>query len=198
VQPWGTFGPDDLKNIRQSLHDTLAPHVPATSVAAGARLDVHVVIRRYAVRTSNTAGAVLACVAWAATNARGDVIYEEQFFAWSAGYLATTIGLIKDSAHIHLVRRIATISLALAAEPEVSPLPSAFKNTSTSLEEAVSDLPSTLVSMGDPNLAAFPAGAVSVVGLLTPSGVQTVEWRTANPSGEFDWHGYLSKLSANP
>jgi hypothetical protein len=195
VQPWGTFGPNDLKNIRQSLHDTIAPHLPATSLATGSRLDLHVVIRRYAVRTSNTAGAVLACVAWAATNAQGELIYKEQFFASSAGYLVTTIGLIKDSVHIALIRRIATISLALATEPVVTPLPSVFKGTSTSLEEAVSRLPSTLVSMGDPSLAAFPVPVVSAVGLLTPSGVETVQWTTAKPSQDFDWPGYLGRLS---
>ena len=195
VQPWGKFGPDDLRNIQQSLHDTISSHLTATSPATDSRLDIHLVIRRYLVRTSNTAGAVLANVAWAATDANGKVIYKEEFYASGAGYFVTTIGLIKDSVHIAIVRRIATTSLALAADPAVIPQPATFKDTSSSIEESISHLPRKLVSLGDPALAAVPSGIVSTVGVLTPSGVSIVEWETAKPSEDFDWQGYLGGLS---
>jgi len=150
VQPWGQFGPEDLKNIEQSLQDTIVPHLAPASPAAHSGMDLHVVVRRYVVSTSNTAGAVLACVAWAATSPQGSLIYEEQFYA--------------------------------------------ADKSSRSFEEAVSWLPRTMVSMGNPSLAAFPDRTVSVVGLLTPSGVSTVEWKVASPSAAFDWAGYLARL----
>jgi hypothetical protein len=196
VQPWGQFGPDDLKNIEQSLQDTISPHLVPTSRATDPTMDLHLVVRRYVVSTSNTAGAVLACVAWAATTPKGSLIYEEQFYASDAGYLVTTIGLIKDSAHKAIVRRIAATSLAIAQDGAASLQPRKFDKTSTSFEEAASRLPQTMVSLGDPALAAFPNRTVSVVGLLTPSGISTIEWKVASPSEAFDWTGYLTKLYA--
>jgi len=194
VQPWGTFGSDDLRNIEQSLQDTISPHLVPAPRSTASRMDLHLVVRRYVVSTSNTAGAVLACVAWAATTPEGSLIYEEQFYASNAGYLVTTIGLIKDSVHKAIVRRIATTSLAIAQDGATNLQPRQFDKTSTSFEDAASRLPQTMVSLGDPSLAASPNRTVSVVGLLTPSGVLTVEWKVASPSEAFDWTGYLTKL----
>jgi hypothetical protein len=208
VRPWGKFGPDDLKNIEQSLRDTISPHLPAAPLSHASRLDIHLVIRRYVVSVSNTGGAVLVCVAWAATSSKGILIYDEQFYASEAVYLVGTIGLLKDSVHKAIVRRIATTSLVLASDPAAaSPRPAAFANTSTSLDDAVSRLPRTMVSLGVPALAALPtppAGSplptrvVNVVGLLTPTGVSTVQWEAAKPSEGFDWQGYLQELSTKP
>jgi hypothetical protein len=194
VQPWGKFGPDDLKNIERSLQDTISPHLTTTSSSAESRIDLHLVVRRYVVGTSNTAGAVLACVAWAATTRTGSVIYEEQFYASDAGYLVGTIGLLKDSVHKAIVRRIAVTSLALARDPAVSPQPMQFDKTSSTIEEAASRLPQSMVSLGNSSLVAFPNRTVGAVGLLTPSGISTIEWRLADPSAAFDWQGYLNKL----
>jgi hypothetical protein len=198
VQPWGKFESNDLGNIEQSLRDTIASQLPTTIPFTGPRLDVHIMIRRYIVSVSNTAGAVLVSVTWAATESDGKLIYHEQFYASKAGYLLGTIGLLKESVHKAIVRRIATTSLALAASPdaEKSP-PTTFDNTYASLEEAASHLPKTMVSMGDPSLMAFPIPAIGIVGLLTPSGVSTVQWNVAKPSQDFDWQGYLGKLYTN-
>jgi hypothetical protein len=194
VKPWGKFDSDDLRNVEQSLQDTISPYLAPASSSTDSNLDLHLVVRRYVVSTSNTAGAVLACVAWAATTPQGSLIYKEQFYASESGYLVTTIGLIKDSVHMAIVRRIATTSLALARNGATSLKPRQFDKTSTSYEEAASRLPQTMISMGNPSLAAFPDRAVSVLGLLTPSGVSKVEWRVASPSEAFDWTGYLAKL----
>jgi hypothetical protein len=43
-------------------------------------------------------------------------------------------------------------------------------------------------------MAAFPDRTVSTVGLLTPSGIQTIEWHVAEPSQQFDWQGYLHNV----
>lgn len=194
VQPWGKFGADDLRSIEQSLRDTLARHLSASTVPADPKLDLHLVIRRYVVATSNTAGAVLACVTWAAATPGGEPVFQEQFYASNAGYLVTTIGLIKDGVHEAIVRRIATTALGLAARPGESPQPRTFAHTAASFEEAVATLPREMVSMGNPALAAFPHRGVSVVGILTPSGISEVQWRVAEPSEAFDWRGYLATL----
>lgn len=195
VRPWGKFEPDDLRNIEQSLRNTITPQLPEMIPSTEPRLDVHLMIRRYMVSVSNTGGAVLASVTWAATEYDGKLIYHEQFYASEAGYLVVTIGLLKESVHKAIVRRIATTSLALAAGPAATKArPTTFDNTYTSLEEAASRLPQTMVSMGIPSLAAFPVPAVGIVGLLTPSGVSTVQWNVAKPSQDFDWQGYLGKL----
>ena len=195
VRPWGKFEPDDLRNIEQSLRDTITPQLPATIRSTGPRLDIHLMIRRYMVSVSNTGGAVLASVTWAATESEGKLIYHEQFYASEAVYLVGTIGLLKESVHKAIVRRIATTSLALATGPAAAKArPTTFDNTYTSFGEAASRLPQTMVSMGIASLAAFPVPAVSAVGILTPSGVSTVQWNVAKPSQDFDWQGYLEKL----
>ena len=193
VQPWGEFSPDDLKNIEVSLRDTLRPYAPANPTDS--KVDIHMVVRRYVVGTSNTGGAVLACVAWAATTSRGDILYDEQFYASGSGYLVGTIGLLKDSVDRAIVRRIAVTSLELVLHPAEKPAPAKFPQTSTSLEEAAAQLPSTMVSMGNASMAAFPNRAVSTVGLFTPNGIQTIEWHVAEPSQQFDWEGYLHNVS---
>jgi hypothetical protein len=199
VFKWGKFGLDDLRNLEQSLRKTITQHLPPTSRSTESWLDIHLVIRRYVVSTSNTGGAVLACVAWAATSSQGKLIYKEQFYAWDSGHLVGTIGLLKDSVHKAILRRIATISMAIASDPvAASPWPTTFKNTSTSLEEATSDLPRVMVSMGDPLLMSFPDPRIAAVGLLIPSGVSIVQWRVAKPSENFDWQGYLEKLNTRP
>ena len=194
VQPWGKFGPEDLRNIEQSLQDTISPHQVTASPVADSAVDLHVVVRRYVVSTSNTAGAVLACVAWAATSSEGFLIYDEQFYASDAGYLITTIGRIKDVVNKAIVRRIATTSLAIAQEPTATRPPGEFENTSRYFEDAVARLPKSMVSLSDPALASSPIHIVGAVGLLTPSGVSRIEWKVADPSDAFDWSGYLRKL----
>lgn len=195
VRPWGKFEPDDLRNIEQSLRDTITPQLPQTIRSTEPRLDVHLMIRRYMVSVSNTGGAVLASVAWAATESDGKLIFQEQFYASESVYLVGTIGLLKESVHKAIVRRIATTSLALAAGLAAEKArATTFDNTYASLEEAASRLPQTMVSMGIPSMMAIPVPAVSAVGLLTPSGVSTVQWHVAKPSQDFDWPGYLAKL----
>lgn len=191
---WGKFDAGDLRNLEESLRDTITRHLPTTSRSTESRLDIHLVIRRYVVSVSNTAGAVLACVAWAATSSQGTLIFEEQFYASHAAYFVGTIGLIKDEVHRAIVGRIATTALTLASDPTAaSARPTTFENTSTSLNEAASRLPRTMVSMGVP----MPS-PIALVGLLTPSGVSTVQWEVAKPSEKFDWKGYLEKLYTRP
>jgi len=198
VRPWGKFETDDLRNIEQSLRDTIAPQLPETIRSTGPRLDIHLMIRRYMTSVSNTGGAVLASVTWAVTESDGKLIYQEQFYASDTVYLVGTIGLLKESVHKAIVRRIATTSLAFAAGPAAAKArPTTFDNTYTSLEEATSRLPKTMVSMGNPTLMAFPVLEISRVGILTPSGVSTVQWNVAKPSQDFDWEGYLGRLYAS-
>jgi hypothetical protein len=195
VQPWGKFEPDDLRNIEQSMRDTIRLQFSAMISSTGHMLDVHLIIRHYMVSVSNTGGAVLACVTWAATESDGKLIYHEQFYASEAAYLFGTIGLLKESVHKAIVRRIATISFALASSSIAeNARPTTFDNTYASLEEATSQLPQYMVSMGSPLLLPFPDVAISAVGLLIPSGISTVQWNVTKPSQDFDWQGYLEKL----
>jgi hypothetical protein len=126
--------------------------------------------------------------------------------------LIGTIGGLKDAVHEAIVRRIATISLALAADPAAArPRPTTFDKTSTSLDEAASRLPQVMVSLGNPSpLAAFPTHTpampavgqlirIEVIGsMFTVSGISTMQWEVANPSDKFDWQGYLEKLYIRP
>ena len=116
VYEWGRFDTEDLVNLEQSLAVTITAHRSERPGATNAELTIHLRVRRYLVGLSNTAGAVLACVAWAAVNAAGQIVFEEQFYAPGAGAYVGTIGGLKDAVHKAIVRRVATTSLYLAAD----------------------------------------------------------------------------------
>lgn len=177
VRPWGKYEPDDLRNLEESLRGTVSSHLPSTPSSAKPKLDIHVVIRRHVLSTSNTGAAILSCVAWAATNSQGSVIYREQFYASEAGRFVGTVGSIKDAVHKTIVRRIAAISYALAAGQAGNDLPTTFENTSTSFEEASAGLPRLMVSLS-------PAGL---------SGANHILWELARAPEVFDWQQYLEK-----
>lgn len=186
VYAWGEFDTADLSNIEQSLRNTLASLTPALPQPTS-RLDIHMMIRRYFVSTSNTGAAILVCVAWAATNSKGEMSYHEQFYASKAGYLIGTIGLLKDSVHRAIVRRIATTSMRLAfGRGDGNFQQTTLENTYNSFEEAVSHLPPIMVSMGI--IPGPPPG------LLIPPKVSRVFWDEAKPSEEFNWNEYLRDL----
>lgn len=195
VRAWGKFEPQDLTNIEYSLRHTIAPHIPVAVRSTQPTLDVHLMIRRFAVSVSNTGGAVLASVTWALAKSDGELIYQEQFFASDSMHLIGTIGGLKDSVHKATVRRIATTALMLAAE-KVQPM--TFDNTYATHEEAAARLPQTMVSMGAPPVMAFPHLAVGMVGALTPSGVSNPQWAATKPSQDFDWRGYLQEYYKKP
>lgn len=187
VYAWGAFNTADLSNMEQSLRNTLASVAPAALPQPASRLEIHLMIRRYFVSTSNTGAAILVCVAWAATNSKGEMSYHEQFYASKAAYLIGTIGLLKDSVHRAIVRRIATTSMHLAPDRGDGNFQQrTFENTYTSFEEAVSYLPPIMVSMG-----IIPGPPPS---LLIPPKVSRVFWDEAKPSEEFNWNEYLRDL----
>jgi hypothetical protein len=113
--------------------------------------------------------------------------------------LVGTVGLLKDTIHRNIVRRIATTALSLAAgSTPVAAGSVTFAGTYATLEEAVSQLPQTMVSLGSPGMMAFPDPVVGAAGILTPSGILKVQWEVAEPTQNFDWPGYLSHLPAAP
>jgi hypothetical protein len=199
VHPWGRFDAEDLRNVEGSLGDTIRSHTPAQFRASRPALDVHLVIRRYAVAISNTGGAVLAIVAWAAVDAQRKVLFQEQFYAWSSGYLVVTVGMLKDTVHRAIVRRVATTSLALASEPgHFAGKPVTVANTSTSLEEAVSHLPDTLSTQGNAFLMSSGSNALLAIGAAVPQATaRNIPWRSTRVGEPFDWPAYLESLHAS-
>lgn len=199
TRPWGRFNVDDLANLEHSLRDTVAAHAPKTGSHLKARLDVHFVVRRYAVAVSNTGGAVLAIVAWAATTPDGKMVFQEQFYASGAVYLVGTIGGLKDSVNLDIVRRIARTSMSFATEGrlQADKRPPQIDKTAATIEEATRRLPRTMVFLGDAGLMANPvSAALTVIGALVPRDVKTMQWDATGLSSEFDWNGYLQRVYA--
>lgn len=189
VMPWGKFEPDDLRNIKQSLDNTIKQQLQAMTHSTKPRIDVHLVIRRYMVKVSNTAGAVLVTVTWAATESDGRLIYHEEFYASESVYLVGTIGLLKESIHKAIVRRIAITSLALATSSAAAKDRSTtFANTYISFEEAASRLPQKMISMRP----------FWFILWTTIPEVSKVQWNLAKPSQDFGWQEYLRKQYKSP
>jgi len=189
VNEWGKFNTNDLLNIEQSLRDTLSASLP-TATKPESPLRVHFLIRKYLLATSNTEGAegaILACVAWAATDASNAILRQEQFYAANSVRLFGTIGLLKDSVHRTIVRRIAESALYLASEAGALSEPKLPEDTFPSFEEAVSHLPKRMVSMSVPYFPGDPLPLWVVADLLTsPSRVEKVGWAAARPASDID------------
>ena len=211
VFAWGKFDTNDLANIERSLRDTLSASEPVKAAEADAELRIHFVIRKYILDASNTGGAVLACIAWAATDAKDQILYREQFYVARKLYLVGTLVMLKDSVHQSIVRRIAESSIRLASRPGETPQPVVVEHTFLSYEEAISHLPKHLVSMGSPLMATTSKGeahglitapdtsgtwsAMGGIPLLMPSGRATLDWNTPKPLGEIDWERYLATMT---
>lgn len=197
VHPWGRFEAEDLRNIEGSLVDTIRANTPAQFRASQPPLDVHLVIRRYVVAISNTGGAVLAIAAWAAVDAERRIVFEEQFYAWDSGYLVVTVGMLKETVHRAIVRRVATTSMALASGPGYARARTPVANTSTSLEEAVSRLPGTLRTKGNAFLMSSGSNALLAIGAVVPQATaRNIPWRSAQVEEAFDWPAYLERIYA--
>lgn len=198
---WGMFDNADLSNIEESLRITLAPLLPAALPQPISRMDIHLVIRRYVVIHSNTGGGVMACVAWAATDSKGKMIYHEQFYSSNEVYMIGTVGLLKDSVHRAIVRRIIKISIYLAsgrgdpggkqtANKETYSFTQAnFMDTYTSFEEALLHVPQQLISV-----QSVSPKFINVLGSTVSS---QVGWQYAIPPEEFNWKKYLHGLYKN-
>lgn len=199
VRPWGKFDAEDLRNLEESLRDSVAAAVPATFQPSAPRLDVHVVVRSYLVAVSNTGGGVFATIAWAASNAQGEPVFQEEFYASDSVHFIGTVGGLKDDVHRAIVRRIAVTTLALASGPAAAAArPTTFEKTSTSFEEAAARVPKTMVTMGNAFLMSSGNNTLLVVGALLPQKVASnIQWATAKQSQDFDWQGYLEKLYTN-
>lgn len=177
----GKFDTYDLDNIEQSLRDTLVLLKSANLLNSIPVIDIHLVIRRYFVAHSNSGAAVLICVAWAATDFKGKMIYHEQFYASKGVYLLGTIGLLKDSVHKAVVRRIAESSLYLASGMRgILDRDITFEDTYTSFQEAVSRLPDVMVSI-----------------LKNRTIESEIFWGEAEPADKFDWNTYLREFYKN-
>ena len=193
VFDWGRFDTNDLAHIAQSLGDTVA--LLPSPRGEPKRLQLHVVVRKYAVAVSNTSGAVLACIAWAVTESGGELIHEEEFYCAKKVYLVGTLGLLKDAANKAMVRRIAERSALLATQkPAVDVREVLVRGTYDSVEEAAAHLPKRVVSLGHPGITAV-GGPVGLVGLALPSAASEVGWNSFQPASEFDWTQYLAGQS---
>jgi hypothetical protein len=196
VREWGRFDEADLRNIEQSLASTLDKHRSSSSSAVVAPLDIHVHVRRYLVGLSNTAGAVLACVTWAAVTPEQRIVFSEQFYTPGSTAYVGTIGGVKDSVHQAIVRRIATTSIYLAADPAVArSRPRESAGTYAQLDDAIARLPGEMVSLGNPAAMASPSPVVSTQGMFAVSAAQLMPWKAAKPPTAFDWNAYLNCAS---
>ncbi len=196
VYQWGKFTTNDLDNIEHSLRDTLSEAAPF-SPDREKQLRVHVVIRKHYVAVSNTAGAALACVAWAATDATNGVVFSEQFYVAHYIYVAGTAGSLKDSVHRTIVRRVVEGALHLAGARDAARGPdSNVPNTFLSFDDAVRHLPGHMVSMGSPpvNISGAPPllNDVAMGFFLLPSTVQKPQWKEARVSDNIDWPKLLA------
>jgi len=179
VYRWGEFDASDLANLRGSLEDTIAAATKNSRVDGSETLSVYVTVRRYVVAASNVEGAALVAIDWCLARSDGLPVYRELFYATDRMRFIGTLGMIKDSVHRAIVRRISESSLVLAGLPPPSKLPRTVAGTFDDLDGALATLPESVRSWGAP-VGGFYAGGFYVPGFYLPgSESQAVPWRSA-------------------
>lgn len=137
----GEYKSKDLDALQQSLQQSLRQS--RGEPIGGQAHRVHVVIRRFLVSHSNTAGVALACVAWAMTDANGELVYHEQFYAADSVHLWGTIGRLKEHVHQGIVARVLGSARSIASGGD----PVTAQYTFADFDAAAAGLPHQLRSV---------------------------------------------------
>jgi len=175
--PVGAFNDEDFATLRGSLNETTSTLRAAGASTQRAPLRLHVVIRRYLLAHSNSGGAILSCVAWAA-EVDGQVIYTEQFYATAVTFLMGTTGGQKTDVNTRIVQRIVSRAVLLSRDTSRPP-DTSTERTYDTFEDALKDLPRRLTSVA-------PTGKR----VYATSG--SVPWAWAKPSTDIDWSGKIA------
>lgn len=186
---WGKYSDADLDVLTRSLAGSLGRLAPPG--AAGA-LDVYVVVRTFLIASSNSGGGILACIAWAATDPSGQLVYHEQFYASDSAHLNTTLGWLKDRVHKAIVRRIALTARAVA-EGAGPVKPAAVERTFDAFEAASADLPTELTSTF---ITMFNFGVPYAFSIHSVSG--NVSWDFAAKPELVNWPAVLAARKRAP
>ena len=178
---WGKFTDADRATLDESLQ-RMVQRLNTARPTQGATSTIHVMLRSYQVAVSNTAGTALACVAWAMTDERGEILHHEQFYATKSTVLSGTVGGLKERVNEALLERIGRNAAHLASGRRDG-LPIAVADTHLSFAEVRGALPERLQAVG----MAF-TGPVTI--LWTHSG--GVSWDFSRHPEGVDWPAYLA------
>ncbi|MBN2145012.1 MAG: hypothetical protein JW774_10345 [Candidatus Aureabacteria bacterium] len=188
VFSWGKYDSKDVGIFSKSLKDSMAGAQSAQKIEAGKILNVYVIIRTFMVASSNTGGAALACVAWAAADTDNNLIYHEQFYASDSVKLIGTLGGLKNGLNKAIARRIVETSLKLADLDRTQAVEEQpFEKTYGSFDKATERLPKQMTSMYQNN---FVFGNPYHVTATLSSGIA---WNWSEHPDNVNWEEYLNK-----
>jgi hypothetical protein len=189
VYAWGKFSDEDLAVLEKSLRDTISGVNHRQYAQSDSALHLYTIIRRYLLAASNVEGAVLACIAWCATDENRNIVYHEQFYASKAAGM-TTLGAIKNSVNKSIVLRIAQTAVNIASSTGESAIePVLAENTYNYFEEAAEGTPKKLASY---YTGTFDLGSAYYLyfGYLKSPGIN-LGW--VKEPQHINWDGYLGK-----
>jgi len=149
MEPWaskltavGTYrvGRYDDNDLRV-LHEMLEEAIPVRGAPEDS-LRIHLVVREFLVAHSNNNAAAIACVAWALTNPRGELVFDEQFYA-SRRTPPLSISGIKNRIHEGITKRVHHRAQDVASGRPLGPQP---EDTYDDFERAASRVPDWMAS----------------------------------------------------
>ena len=121
VHPWGNFHEHDRHNIQASIEEALAIAEQQNQTIAEDPIRIHILMRKYLLRTSTDFIAVFSAVEWAAVATQKDVIYQDSFYATAYCEVPEicTLGSVKGRITSAIAERISkrTILLAMGKDP---------------------------------------------------------------------------------
>lgn len=176
----GEYKAEDLRVLENMLNETTPIRgTPQDSFR------VHLVVRSFLIVHSNQKGAGLACIAWALTDPRGELVFDEQFYAARSSPPLSVSG-IKNRIHEGITKRVHHRVQDVASGRPLSLPP---EDTYNDFERAASRVPNQ-----------FKSELQTIFGGYDQWGNQTGIWRTVRGgSGEgsvrrgddIDWYERL-------
>ncbi len=136
VHPWGNFDEHDQHNIQASIEDALAVAEQRNQTVAEDPIHIHILMRKYLLRTSYDFIAVFSAVEWAAVASQKNLIYQDSFYATAYCEVPEicTLGSVKERITSAITERIVKRAILLAMGKD--PTTVAIERTYDTHEEA--------------------------------------------------------------
>lgn len=175
---WGEYDARDVGVLRESLDTTVGGAADGPSV--------HVVVRRFLVAHSNNEALAVACVAWALTDASGQLLFHEQFYAADYVRIWGTVGGIKNHVHAGITEHVANQAARISNGQE--PVAPSGEYVFDSYEAATAGMPDSLTST---HFQTLYLGGAYLFSAYSIKGRSDRGWARRND--HLDWDARLAK-----
>jgi hypothetical protein len=179
----GPYKQSDMVVLTNSIVQSIAPLQRSKDVSNSTNPKLIVVIRSLVNQYSNKACYMLGCVTYCLADQKGNLLYQEQFYAKNVGHL--TAGMTRNNFNKRVTQRILN-GLLIFYDGNSQNLP--IKDVSDNFEEVTLKLPEFISSSFYSS-----SGGTGVVVTALGSFTGRTYWQIAKMKDPIDWNTYLNK-----